>query len=115
MLEVLAAMSLFAIVASAVTALVTGSLRHTTRNRHGTMASILAQEKLEDLRGIAYDDIEATSESVVAAEQAYNIATEVEDNTPASGMKHITVTVSWTGPEGTQSYAVETVYTSVTS
>jgi prepilin-type N-terminal cleavage/methylation domain-containing protein len=115
LIEVLAAMSLFAIVASAVAVLVTGSLRHTTRNRHGTMATILAQQKLEELRGIAYQDIHPTAENVTAADQPFTVATAVLDNVPASGMKQITVTVTWTGPEGTQTYVVHTIYTQVTA
>lgn len=113
LMEVVASMALFAIVASAVTALATGSLRHTTRSRHGTMATILAQEKLEELRGTAYEDIQPTSQVVTAAAQPYTVATAVQDNVPASGMKQITVTVSWTGPEGAQSYVVQTIYTPV--
>ena len=115
LIEVLAAMSLFAIVASAVSALVTGSLRHTTRNRHGTMATILAQEQLEELRGLPYQDIHPTATTVTAASQTYTVATAVLDNVPASGMKQISVTVSWSGPEGPQSYVVHTIYTQVTA
>jgi len=43
------------------------------------------------------------------------VATSVLDDTPAPGMKQLTVTVSWTGPGGAKSYAVRTIFTAVTT
>jgi Tfp pilus assembly protein PilV len=115
LLEVLCGITLFALVASGVSALATGSLRHTIRNRHGTAATMLAQQQLENLRGLAYTDIAASTSSTIAAGQSYAIDTAVTADSPAAGMKQITVTVTWTGPEGMDAYAVRTIFTAVTS
>jgi general secretion pathway protein I len=115
LLEVLSAMTLFALVASGVGALAVGSLRHSITNRHGTAAAMLAQQQLEDLRSRAYADILPTSSSVTVSGQSYGISTAVLDDNPAANMKKITVTVTWQGPEGSKSYAVQTVFTAITT
>jgi prepilin-type N-terminal cleavage/methylation domain-containing protein len=115
LLETLCAMSLFAIAASGVGKLATGSMRYSIANRHGTAAAFLAEQQLESLRGGAYAGILPTSSSATVNGQSYTIATGVLENVPAPNMKQITVTVSWQGPEGTGSYAVQTIYTSITS
>jgi len=115
LLEVLSAMTLFALVAAAVGTLSTASMLHTIQNRHASTAAQLAQQRLEDLRSLPLASIiSGTSNSTVAG-QAYTTITTVQSNTPASGMSRITVRVNWTGPEGARSYAVDTIYTSVTS
>jgi Tfp pilus assembly protein PilV len=115
LIEVLVAVSLFALVGSAVGVLATSSMLHTIRNRHSTAATMLAQERLELLRGIPYADIVSGATSAVVGGQSYVVNTAVLTDNPAAGMKRITVTVNWTGPEGSRSHAVETIYTSVAS
>lgn len=115
LLEVLAAMSLFALVASGAAKLAVGSMRQTVQNRHGTAATMLAQKRLEELRGLAYADMLPGSTSTTVDGLVYVVATSVLDDTPAAGMKQLTVTVSWTGPGGAKSYAVSTIFTAVTT
>lgn len=115
LLEVLSAMTLFALVAAAVGALSTGSMLHTIQNRHASAAAQLAQQRLEDLRSLPLASIASGTSNSTVAGQAYTTITTVQTNTPASGMSRITVRVNWTGPEGARSYAVDTIYTSVTS
>jgi prepilin-type N-terminal cleavage/methylation domain-containing protein len=112
-IEVLAAMSLFAILASAICAIATASVRFTTSNRHATLAAMLAQRELEDLRGMAYDAIVSRSTADTVEGQAFTIASGVTVNSPAAGMKRIVVTVSWTGPEGSRDHEIETIFTSL--
>jgi hypothetical protein len=106
-------MALFALVALAVGKLVTSSLLRTAENRHGTAAAFLAQRTLEELRGRDYDDIAPGSESHTLGGQPFTVTTGVQEDTPAAGMKEITVTVDWVGPEGTRYYETKTIYTSV--
>ena len=106
-------MTLFALVAAAVGALATTSMLHTIQNRHATTAAQLAQRQLEDLRALPYASLASGTKSVVAAGQSYTVNTNVQANNPASGMSRINVQVAWTGPEGSRSYAVDTIYTSV--
>ena len=114
LLEVLSAISLFSIVASGVAVLSVGSLRQTMQNRHGMAAAMLAQGQLENLRGLAYDDIQGGSMTNSVNGIVYQVATAVIDANPAPNMKNITVTVTWTGPGGAKSYAVQTIFTAVT-
>src|SRR5262249_48649115 len=113
MLEVLAAMSLFAIVASAVGALASSSMLHTTQNRHYTIAAMLAQEELENLRGLDYVDLASRSSVSTESGMTYKVDSFVEPNVPANSMCRITVNVSWLGPEGPKSYEIQTIYTNV--
>jgi prepilin-type N-terminal cleavage/methylation domain-containing protein len=114
LLEVLAAMTLFAIVAAGVAALAMQSMVRTVENKHATAAALIAQQTLEELRGLEYSQIVGGSSSVTMQGQAYDVNTGVASGVPADGMSHITVSVSWEGPEGSRSYAVETIYTDIT-
>jgi general secretion pathway protein I len=114
LIEVLAAMTLFALVASAVGALATSALLNTTINRHYTMAAMLAQGELEDLRSLDYPAVASRASVQTVEGQVYNIDTVVAANTPAANMSLVTVTVRWNGPEGTRNYAVDTIFTDVT-
>lgn len=113
LLESLAAISLFAIVAAGVATMAGASMRHTANNRQSTAAQMLAQEELERVRGLDYPDIDDGSVTRTMAGKSYDIATTVLDNTPANGMKRITVTVTWDGPMGERSYAIDTIFTDV--
>lgn len=113
LMEVLAAMVLFALVASAIGALTTQSMVHTVRNKHSTNASLIAQEELERLRGLDYVNLTSSTSTMSMGGQTFNVVSNVAANTPAANMSTITVTVSWTGPEGSRSYVVQTIYTSI--
>jgi prepilin-type N-terminal cleavage/methylation domain-containing protein len=111
LLEVLAAMSLFAIVAAGTGALAAQAMLRTAENRHAGQASMLVQQELERVRGLDYASIAAASQSKTMNGQSYTVATGVQANTPAPSMSTVTVTVSWTGAEGYKSYQVQTIYT----
>ena len=113
LVEVLSAMTLFALVAAAVSALAITSMLHTIQNRHATTAAQLAQRRLEDMRALPYASLAGGTSSLVVAGQSYTVNTTVQANVPASGMSRINVQVAWTGPEGSRAYAVDTIYTSV--
>ncbi len=113
LIEVLAAMTLFAIVASGVAALAANSLRATAHNRQAGMAQMLAQEELESVRGLEYADIAPNSRSVVVNSQLYNIDTTVLPDSPAAGMSEITVAVTWNSPIGSRSYEIDTIFTAI--
>ena len=117
LLEVLAAMALFALVSSGIAALATQSMVRTGQNRHATAAALLAQREMERIRALPYASVAASggSSSATVNGQTFTIATVIQTDTPALNMSQITATVSWTGPEGAKSYAVRTIFTSVTS
>jgi prepilin-type N-terminal cleavage/methylation domain-containing protein len=115
LLEVLFAMTLFALVGTAVNVLAIQSMRQTLHNRHGTTAVMLAQSQVENLEAARYDDIAAAHTTAAVDGLAYTIDTHVDVDTPGDGMKQVTITVSWTSLEGSDSYVVETVFTSSAS
>ena len=113
MIEVLAAMTLFAIAATGLAAFTATSLRFGADNRASGTAHMLAQRELEEQRGRDYADLETRSYMTTQHGQEFEVSTDVELDEPASGMAHVTVTVRWTGPMGLRSYAIETIYTDV--
>ena len=115
LIEVLVAIVLFAIAASGTAALATESIRRTVENRHGTAAALLAQQELERVRELDYPNIAANNYTATMAGQSFTVDTAVQTDVPVANVKSITVTVSWTGPEGSRSYAVPTIYTDVTA
>jgi prepilin-type N-terminal cleavage/methylation domain-containing protein len=115
LLESLAAISLFAIVAAGTATMAGSLMRQTASNRQSTAASMLAQEELERVRGLAYNDIQDGSQSREMADKTYQVATTVQTDSPAAGMKRIRVIVSWDSPLGERSYELETIFTSITS
>jgi len=113
LIEVLCAITLFALIAAGTAALTAQSMRHTIANRHAGSAALLAQWKLEELRGRQYDDITTHTESSSMSGQAYTITATVTDNQPAANMKSLVITVSWTGPEGSREHEIQTIFTSL--
>jgi Tfp pilus assembly protein PilV len=113
LIEALVAIVLFALVMAAVATLAVGSMRHTMANRHGTQAMLLAQETLEQLRGVPYDEIADVDQTVTVGGQDYSVVATVTDDDPGVGMKRIVVRVEWTGPEGARHHEVETIYTNL--
>jgi prepilin-type N-terminal cleavage/methylation domain-containing protein len=115
LVEVLCAITVFAIIAAGTAALTTQSMRHTIANRHASSAALLAQWKLEELRGRDFENIVGESESSSMAGQDYTVTTTVSDDDPAPNMKRLVITVDWTGPEGTREHEIETIFTSLRS
>jgi len=111
LIETLAAMALFAIVASGASALAIQSMRHLAANRHGTHAAMIAQEEMEYQRGLDYASMTTRSYSRSMANQTYTVSAVVTPNDPGNNMTRIRVTISWTSAEGDKSYAVESVFT----
>jgi Tfp pilus assembly protein PilV len=110
LLEVFFAMTLFAAVGAAVNLIAIKSVRHTLRNYHGTYAAVLAQNQVESLENANYVEIESGRTTTTINGLAYTVDTHV-DATPTTRTKQVTVTVSWTGLEGYDSYVVQTVLT----
>jgi prepilin-type N-terminal cleavage/methylation domain-containing protein len=115
LVEILASVTLFAIVASATGILATQSMRRTSENRHSTAAVLLAQQELERLRGLDYPNLAGGTYGATMGGQVFSVNTAITPNSPDPNMSVIVVTVSWTGPEGARSYALRTIYTDVTA
>lgn len=105
-LEVLMAMVVTAIAATAATGGLVSTTNLLGENTRYQEAITLAQQSLERSRTIPYDEIISSTQST----NGYTIARTVLDGTPEVGMKHITVTVSWTWKGQPRNYALRTVF-----
>jgi type IV pilus assembly protein PilV len=80
-----------------------------------TYASMLAQSRLEQIRNMTYANItpgtvtDTVSASDATKGTAYDVETKVEDNTPATDMKTVTLTVNWKGSPAGSSTGEHTV------
>jgi Tfp pilus assembly protein PilV len=113
LLEILVAITLFALTSSGLAAFLVQSLRRTAGNRASTGAVIAAQHEVEDLRSLDYPAIVSRSYATTITGKSYGVGTVVQNNTPASGMKQVTVTVSYTEPLGPESYVLRTILTQI--
>ena len=113
LLEILVAITLFALTSSGLAAFLVQSLRRTAGNRASTGAVIAAQHEVEDLRSLDYADIASRSYSTTISGKPYGVGTIVQNDSPASGMKAVTVTVAYTEPLGPESYVLRTILTQI--
>ncbi|HXG22897.1 MAG TPA: type II secretion system protein [Methylomirabilota bacterium] len=116
LIEVLVAMALFMIAATAISSLMYHSTAVISQNNYLSQAIACAQGALEEIRTQAYEDIADTAGQTCTGDGAnFNVAWEVSENEPGDGMKKIVVTVSWLEKGASKSYAIETVYTKITA
>ena len=113
LLEILVAITLFALTSSGLAAFLVQSLRRTAGNRASTGAVIAAQHEVEDLRSLDYPAIVSRSYATTITGKSYGVGTVVQNDAPASGMKQVTVTVSYTEPLGPESYVLRTILTQI--
>jgi hypothetical protein len=74
---------------------------------------VLAAEELERVRALDYVDMTAASAEQTLENLAFTVATTVEDDTPAPGMKTVSVDVSWPELGGVDNVSVYAIYTQV--
>jgi prepilin-type N-terminal cleavage/methylation domain-containing protein len=115
LVEVLVAMAIFAVAATAVSSLMYHSTTFVSDNNLLSQAVTCAQTRLEYLRTLDYEDVVGDSSECVGDGVNFEVSWEVDENTPEEGTKTILLTVSWTEKGKTKSYALETVYTAVTA
>jgi hypothetical protein len=61
-----------------------------------TMATVLAQDQVEAVHNVPYDQLTSQVERVISNNQShYTRRTEVADNTPRQGMKTVSIAVYW--------------------
>ncbi len=114
LLEALVALALFAIAVSAFGGLLTQQIRMQTTNGTSTQAVALGEKELEDIRSLDYDQIASRTNTATIGAKTFTITTQVVPDSPASNMKSVTTTVSWTEPNGAQKYTIYAIYTDIT-
>jgi type II secretory pathway pseudopilin PulG len=114
LLETLVALGLFAITAATTGNFLVSQIRRSSSEYLYSQAYVLAEQQLETLRALPqYSDIVPGSTSTSVGGTQFTVATSVLNNTPADGLKQITVNVSWRDLLGAQNAAVQTIYTQV--
>jgi type IV pilus assembly protein PilV len=109
LIEVLIAMVLLSIALLGMAGLITGIMTGNAHSNRLTTGTTLAQEKMEDIRRAGYAGVSAGTESSLTGYPLFQRTTGVAANSPAAGMKTVTVTVSW--DSGAKSVALTTLLT----
>ena len=100
LVEALAAMLILAVGLLGVAGLVTGTIRVNFSSTKITSATVVAKTQLEAVRNAGYASINSTNFPSSAATismggTSFSRTTAITDNSPATNMKTISVTVSW--------------------
>ncbi len=109
LLEILAAMAILSIGLLGMTLLILGVIRGNLTSEKNTIAATLAQDQMEKVKGLGYDHVvnETQNYNTITNFPSFKRVTAVTSNTPAAGMKTVTVTVYWNSDS--HSLAVSTI------
>ena len=114
LIETLVALGLFAITAATIGNFLVSQMRRSSSNYLYSQAYVLAEQQLETLRALPqYTDIVPATATTSVGGTQFTVGTSVLNDTPADGLKQITVNVSWQDMFGSQNVAVQTIYTQV--
>lgn len=95
LIETMLAIAIMAIGLLALASLQVTAIGGNAQSKKRTLALALAEDKIETYRHTAYDSIPAGQEVETGLETLYTRNTNVENDTPVTGVKTITVTVFW--------------------
>ena len=95
LIEVMIAIAIIAIGIFGVMSLVITVMKGNTLSKRVTTATTIAQEKLEDFKRMDYDNAVDDSGTDTAYNIDYYWEADVQDDTPATDTKTITVDVYW--------------------
>lgn len=113
LIETLVALGLFSLAAATTGGFLVQQVRTAGINKRQTLAYVVAAEELERMRALDYQDMaDATSEQVLE-NLTFDVETKVEADTPASGMKKVSVEVSWPDVGRDENVFVYAIYTRV--
>ncbi len=111
LIEVMIAMAIIAIGIFGVMSLVITVMKGNTLSKRVTTATTIAQENMEDLKRIDYNNINLTVNFYSGSETTYDIdyyrRVTVENNTPDINTRSITVDVYWDPPASSSAHNVE--------
>jgi len=113
LVELLVAMSIFAVVATAIAAQMVHSTAMISQNAEASQAITIAQQVMEDIRTVAYSDMSSGSETVTWKGQPFTAVWDVSEDDPEPGTKTVVVTVSWEDKGETKTYETRSVYSQV--
>jgi len=97
LMEVLVAMLILTVGLLGMAGLITGIINSNKLSNRISTATVLAQDKMEEIRGVGYDNASGGTEeyNTISNCSLYKRVTDVTVDDPAAGMKKIVVTVYW--------------------
>ncbi len=95
LIETMLAIAIMAIGLLALASLQVTAINGNAQSKKRTLALALAEDKIETYRHTAYASIPAGQEVETNLETLYTRNTLVENDTPVTGVKTVTVTVFW--------------------
>jgi hypothetical protein len=113
LIEVCVALGLFAISSATIGRFLISHIRIGASNHLHTQAYVIAEQELESTRALRFSDMAPSAKLVAIDGRRFTVDTQMLNDTPATGLKQITVNVSWNDPLGAQHVAVRTIYTEV--
>jgi len=113
LIETVVALGLFAMSAATMSTFLVTQIRHASNNHLHTRAYALVEDQLEATRAQRFNDMAASTKTVLVGQVSYTVETTVANHTPSNGLKTIDVNVSWNDNVGPRNVAVSTIYTEV--
>jgi type IV pilus assembly protein PilV len=107
LIEVLVAMVILSVGLLGTAALITGIINGNKVSNRITTATVLAQDKMEEIKGLDYSSVVSEPKSSLPSPyDQYERQVTVIDPSPAANMKTVTVTVYW---ESNKSVTLKTI------
>ena len=107
LIEVLAAMVILSVGLLGTAALITGIVKGNKTSNQTTTATVLAQDKIEDITRSGYSTAVPEAKAFLPSPyNQYEMEVTVTPNSPATGMKTVTVEVFW---ESSKSVTLKTI------
>ncbi len=107
LIEVLVAMVILSVGLLGTAALITGIINGNKVSNRITTATVLAQDKMEEIKGLDYSSVVSEPKSSLPSPyDQYERQVTVIDPSPSANMKTVTVTVYW---ESNKSVSLQTI------
>jgi len=98
LLEILIAITILSVGLLGMASLTVGIINANKFSDEMTTATTLAQDKMEDIRRMSYPDVTSETKAVLSSPYSqYKREVAVADDSPAAGMKTVSVKVYWGG------------------
>ena len=109
LIEVVVAIVMLAFGVLASASLTAALMRSNSGVTNRTRAIEVAREKVEDLQSDLYFDIVSGNDAVTVGGITFNRSWSVAANTPATNLRQITLTVTWTDRQGSHTVSNQTI------
>lgn len=115
LIEVLVALTIFSISSLAATRLIVSATALVSENNITSQAIGLAQDTIENLRNVAYEDMADGTDVVTLDNTPFTITWTVSADDPVPDTSTVVVRVNWQAKGETKQYEIESIYSQVTA